>query len=350
MQLARQISGEQLPFRRRLTTQNESSEHLAKSLHLNKRQVEEMEDDELTEKLETVLLEKIHNGDRQALFQLGQLYFELGKYEKARTFFERAAENDDYQAIFQLGVIYYDGLHGHSDCAKALGYMQRIIEADPKKVDHLTHAACYNIGRAYLQGYGCKQSDELAEKFWLIAADDGNPNASIKAQSALGLFYSREDHLDLKKAFYWHSEACGNNNLESQGALGVMYQNGLGVKQDASAAFVCLREAASRGNVYAMGNLVSHYYKRKFYTKCMELAARVAMFDDVDQIAKETDCLPCFISKGISMAAFYYARCLHLGLGVQKNEAEAKKYYSRSFEFDSDVCAKLQNITQHGII
>jgi len=51
----------------------------------------------------------------------------------------------------------------------------------------------------------------------LLAADDGNPKASIKAQSTLGLLYSSSDHLDLKKAFYWHSEACGNGNLESQG-------------------------------------------------------------------------------------------------------------------------------------
>jgi len=51
----------------------------------------------------------------------------------------------------------------------------------------------------------------------LLAADDGNPNASVKAQSALGLFYSSLDNLDLKKAFYWHSEACGNGSLESQG-------------------------------------------------------------------------------------------------------------------------------------
>jgi hypothetical protein len=94
------------------------------------------------------------------------------------------------------------------------------------------------------------------------------------------------------------------------------------------------------------------------------------MFDSVEQIAKETDCLPSFIAKGIAMASFYYARCLHLGLGIQKNETEAKKYYSRvgasppefvflwkwctfllqCFQFDPDLCAKLQNITQHGLI
>ena len=58
------------------------------------------------------------------------------------------------------------------------------------------------------------------------------------------------------------------------GALGVMYLHGLGVKKDSNSAFVCLRDAAERGNVYAMGNLVAYYYMRKLYTKTVELAAR----------------------------------------------------------------------------
>jgi len=56
-------------------------------------------------------------------------------------------------------------------------------------------------------------------RYWLLAADNGNLEASVKAQSTLGLFYSHPDRLDLKKAFYWHSEACGNGSLESQGRL-----------------------------------------------------------------------------------------------------------------------------------
>jgi len=50
-----------------------------------------------------------------------------------------------------------------------------------------------------------------------MAANDGSPKGCIKAQCTLGLFYSLPSHLDLKKAFFWHSEACGNGNLESQG-------------------------------------------------------------------------------------------------------------------------------------
>ena len=60
----------------------------------------------------------------------------------------------------------------------------------------------------------------LFYRFWLLAADNGNPDASVKAQSTLGLFYSSGDSMDMKKAFYWHSEACGNGSLESQGFFG----------------------------------------------------------------------------------------------------------------------------------
>ncbi|KAK7812357.1 hypothetical protein U0070_023267 [Myodes glareolus] len=52
---------------------------------------------------------------------------------------------------------------------------------------------------------------------------------------------------------------------------------------------------------------------------------------DIPMIARVTDCLPEFISKGMAMASFYYARCLQLGLGITKDEASAKQYYSKIF-------------------
>ena len=59
-----------------------------------------------------------------------------------------------------------------------------------------------------------------------------------------------------------------------EGAMGVMYMLGLGTRKDHDSAFVCLREAAERGNVYAMGNLVAYYYRHKLYTKAVQLAGR----------------------------------------------------------------------------
>ena len=55
----------------------------------------------------------------------------------------------------------------------------------------------------------------------------------------------------------------------------------------------------------------------------------MALLEDVNSIAAETDCQAGFISKGISMACFYYARCLHEGRGVQKDEVASKSFYTK---------------------
>ncbi|KAM7328659.1 hypothetical protein ACRRTK_012751 [Alexandromys fortis] len=259
------------------------------------------------------LKERIKRGDAMAYFLRGQLYFEEGWYEEALAQFEEIQEND-HQAIYQLGVMYYDGLGTVSNATA-----------------HLKFAAAYNLGRAYFEGRGVKRSDDEAERLWLFAADNGNPKASVKAQSILGLYYSMKEPKQLEKAFFWHSEACGNGNLESQGALGLMYFYGQGIHQNTEAALQCLREAAERGNVYAQGTLVEYYYKMKFFTK-------IADYDevhDIPMIAHVTDCLPEFISKGMAMASFYYARCLQLGLGITKDEASARHYYSKDLDHNA---------------
>ncbi|KAL3863322.1 hypothetical protein ACJMK2_005084 [Sinanodonta woodiana] len=307
-------------------------------------------EEQLMEKVENILLEKIQAGDKTAYFQLGLFYYEQNLPEKSFGYFERS-KDFDYQSLYMLAVMLYDGIGCKANTKHAVEYLIKIATSDARQAKHLVHAAQYNLGRAYFEGYGVnRQSDEEAERWWLLAADDGNPKASVKAQTTLGMFYSREETKDLKKAFFWHSEACGNGSMESQGALGVMYEYGVGVRRDTDSAYICLKGAADEGNVYAMGALVAHYYRRKLYTKAADLASRVAQLKDVDLIAKETGCVASYIKKGISMAAFYHARCLHEGLGVKKDPVEAKKSYSLSYQLDPDVCAHLQNITQHGQI
>ena len=74
------------------------------------------------------------------------------------------------------------------------------ISCDPM-AGHLAYCALYNMGRAYYEGFGVKQSDDEAEKCWLLSARDGNPEGCVKAQSVLGMFYARrgEDNFNLKK-------------------------------------------------------------------------------------------------------------------------------------------------------
>ncbi|XP_048747336.1 LRP2-binding protein-like [Ostrea edulis] len=345
MELSGDIPKEKVPFTKEKSILNDIAQETRETPGYGS-----LTEEELMEKVENILLERIKNGERRAYFQLGLFYYEQNLFDKARIYFERSRDFD-FQSVFLLACMLFDGQGGKSDERLAVDYLKKIANSDAKQAKHLKFAALFNIGRAYFQGFGVKQSDDEALRYWLLAADDGNPSASIVAQTTLGMFYSRQsDSLDLKKAFFWHSEACGNGSLESQGALGVMYEYGIGVKQDADSAYVCLKEASDRGNVYAMGNLVANYYRRKLYTKAADLATRVSQFSDVSRLAEEIGCLPSYIAKGISMGCFYYARCLHEGHGVRKNEDEAKMFYSKSYQYDPDVCARLQNITQHGVI
>ena len=56
---------------------------------------------------------------------------------------------------------------------------------------------------------------------------------------------------------------------------------------------------------------------------------RVSYFEHPGDISEQTDCMEEYIRKGIAMACFYYGRCLSLGQGVQQDDDEAKKFYSR---------------------
>ncbi|KAJ6668590.1 hypothetical protein lerEdw1_012072 [Lerista edwardsae] len=303
----------------------------------------------LLARAETVLEKRIQAGDPLARFLKGQLYFEEGWYKDALLHFEQSEETD-FQSLYQLGVMYYDGLGTQRNPKKGIECMKRIVNSTSPKTRHLKFAAAYNLGRAYYEGYGIQTSEEEAERLWLIAADHGNPKASIKAQNALGMLYSARKPKELKKAFFWHSEACGNGSLESQGILGLMYLYGHGVRKDLKAALECLNQASDRGNVYAKGHLVEYYYRRKFFTKAAEFARRVTMNDDVEKIAKTTDCLPFYIARGLAMASFYLARCFQLGLGTPQDAAEAKKYYSKACRLDPSIASELELTANHGRI
>uniref|UniRef100_A0A8C5TBR2 LRP2-binding protein n=1 Tax=Malurus cyaneus samueli TaxID=2593467 RepID=A0A8C5TBR2_9PASS len=251
-----------------------------------------------------------------------------GLYEEALKQFEKI-EDSYFQAMYQLGVMYYDGLGTKKDPERGVEYMNKILDCDSPEASHLKFAAAYNLGRAYYEGCGVKHSVEKAERLWLFAADNGNPEASVKAQSTLGMLYSMPLLKDLKKAFFWHSEAAENGNLESQGALAIMYLYGQGAPQNSEAALEHLRKAAELGNIYAQGHLVEYYYTRKFYSKAAAEARRATKNDDINKLAEMSDCHPTYVAKGAAMAAFYLARCFQLGRGIKKDKAAAEKYYSK---------------------
>ena len=102
----------------------------------------------------------------------------------------------------------------------AVNLMKEVVEnASPIHAD-LIPCAQYNIGRAYYEGFGVKQSDEEAERWWLRSAKDGDASGCVKSQSILAMYYSRRGELttDYNKVSGSHSfEGCFPFQCERRG-------------------------------------------------------------------------------------------------------------------------------------
>lgn len=273
-------------------------------------------------------------------------------YSEAFEFF-KACEEAYPPAKYQIACMHYEGLGGKENYSLAIKLMKEVIESSSYYFTDLIPCAQYNIGRAYYEGFGVKQSDTEAEKWWLNAAQNGEPTGCIKAQSILAMFYSRrgEDNLDLKKSHYWHQEATGNGSLESQATLGVMYEHGIGVVKNMEFSFKCFKSAAQRGNIFAMGNLALHYYRYKMFRNCFDVAKRLSVLTDTAQLSRDTDCLQAYIKKGIAIGLFLYGRCLEKGVVENtKDEKPPRYWYSKAAIMEPDTAQYMQDLVSHGDI
>ncbi|ESO04642.1 hypothetical protein HELRODRAFT_78931 [Helobdella robusta] len=276
--------------------------------------------------------------DDYSLFLLGQYFYEQKEFEKAYHYFEIMANRNNFQSKYQAAVMCYDGLGTTLNQSKGFEMINELATSTDPKARNLYQAAAVNVGRAYFYGAGTIRSEELAEKFWKLAADgEEQTGACTLAQTTLGLFYSLPDHQNFEMAFHYHDLASKKGSLESIGALGTMYLHGMGVKENEEKGYQYLKEASTKGNLYAKGNLINYYYLRMLYTKAGELATTMVDITDIASASKETGCLEYFIKIGISMGCFFYARCLTLGRGVQMNETLARHYYSRVSELPISV-------------
>lgn len=288
------------------------------------------------------ITEKSKRGVTEAQFALGQYLFAKGKYHEAWQQFELAAHRDNMQAKYQLGVMLYDGKGVMEDASKGFDLMMEVAESSKRVDAHLVPSAQYNIGRAFFQGFGVRQSDEEAVKWWSRSAEKGKDPSSVRAQNTLGMYFSRNENVNLKESFRWHSAAAENGHIESMAALGIMLINGRGCVKDEEQGIQWLRTSATRGSIYGTGALAHQYYARKMFTKAVECAFK----------ASENTTSPLSLSplecRGIALCCFVLARCLELGLAVAKNVPKAQEYYLKSRDYDKAMTAELHTLLIYG--
>jgi TPR repeat protein len=131
-------------------------------------------------------------------FQKGWAAYNSLDYAGAKAEWQELADAGDADAAYGMGLLYGNGFGVDMNDELALKYYG--IAAEKGHAD-----AAFNLAVMYQNGWGVPQDDEIANQWYLIAADKGN----TEAQMALGRYYAMDflDTYDPVQAYKWFSLA-----------------------------------------------------------------------------------------------------------------------------------------------
>jgi TPR repeat protein len=175
----------------------------------------------------------------------------------------------------------------------------------------VTVAADFDKGLKAAQSGDFKTA--LAE--WMPLAEQGNANA----QRNLGLMYDNGDGVreNDKTAVKWYTLAAEQGLDQAQSNLGLMYENGLGVQENHETAVKWYTLAAEQGLDQAQSNLGFMYYNGKGVTQDYKTSAKWYAL-----AAKQGNV------RGQFMLGVMY----HYGQGVTLDKTAAVKWYTLAAE------------------
>jgi TPR repeat protein len=285
-------------------------------------------------------LESEKRGGITAMEFLGRYYknglIGLPDPEKAVEYFEKALKKGSFVAKYELALCYEDGIGVEADKNKALSLLEsaaenaipaaalrlgyyflngvavsvntdKAFEYFSKAADAGNADALYNIGRMYKYAVGRPENPELALQYLIKASEKGDIDACIE----MGLSYESEYgglECDIVKAADYMRRAADCNHPFAQYKLGCYYYYDK-INGDHEAGLEYIKMAYENGSAHAalvMGDFCLY-----------ESGEDIESAFDYYKQAEEQD----FISEGIGLCYFF-------GLGVEKNEAEAFRYFS----------------------
>jgi len=251
-------------------------------------------------------------GDASAEYELGRAY-EMGKgvgqdAGQAAAWYSKAAEQGNAKAQDSLGVLYWLGEGVDKDKKAAVEWYRKSARQGDAN-------AMFNLGAAYYNGEGVNLNDSLALAWFLLASEAGSASGEDAAKRSeqehrqwflsdacltIGQMYEKGEELprNLDLAMKWYRKAADGGNAQAQlnlailamnaknygeartrceaaakdklsggfACLGFIYQNGMGVPQDARQAIKDYDEAARLGNraaIHALAELCAEDNRTK---------------------------------------------------------------------------------------
>ncbi|MGK5594966.1 MAG: tetratricopeptide repeat protein [Parachlamydiaceae bacterium] len=141
-------------------------------------------------------------GDAEAQFELGIVYYDNQFYEEAASWFHKAAESNHASALVKLGYMYKYRLGVAEDAQKSFEYLQQAADLGLAE-------AQYQLGRIYSTGL-----------------DENYLSPHPFSRSAMAV------EQDLEKAFEYYQLAANQGYRSATRRIAECYRYGCGVEQD----------------------------------------------------------------------------------------------------------------------
>jgi TPR repeat protein len=268
-------------------------------------------------------------GSGDADYYLGELtYNGLGTikdYKKGWEYTNSAIKKGFKMAYWRIAYAYQTGKGVKKDVDKADKLYLEAVEAMKKLAESGDPEALGNLGAMYSNGDGLPKNDKIAFEYYLKSANKGY--AFIQSNLAQMYRYGSGTELNLNEAVKWYEKSAKKGHPTAQLELGNMYLEGIGVSQDIVKGLVLINNAAKQNYSGALSKLGYLYYMGKYVAIDHKLSfeyTKKAVDYDNDNIT------------AIENLAFDYKE----GAGVEKDFAEAKKYYLKAIKQDSTTAGK----------
>ncbi|MEW9906564.1 MAG: tetratricopeptide repeat protein [Candidatus Symbiodolus clandestinus] len=221
----------------------------------------------------------LFSGQRRAAFAYRDGQGVARDYVQALFWFQQAAKRGCSDSKASMGFLYFNGLGGAKDFSAALDWFTQAAEQG-------SSWGYYGLGLLYEKGCGVEQNYPEAVRWYQKAQEYGHSLALAKLNffwikglanrpyrlkkstfEQYALFKSDFDALyyaaiwlqaggkSYCRAFRYYQLAAESGHLDAQNNLGVLFEEGQGVKQDYRKALKWYKSAAEQGNCAAQFNV-----------------------------------------------------------------------------------------------
>jgi TPR repeat protein len=229
--------------------------------------------------------------------------FDQGKYLTALDLAQKSVAKGDPQAHTLIGRLYAEGFGVPMDPATAARWYGKGAELGDME-------AAFALGVLHAQGRGVPRSYPEAAKLLELAASKGH----VLANYNLALLFLKGEGKPLNphRALEHMRYAAERGTVAAQYDLGTLYATGTGTDPDAFEAAKWIGRAASQGHTDAEVDYAVILFRGHGVPPDQKRGAELFM---------------SAAEKGVAVAQNRLARCYANGAGVDKNIAEALKWY-----------------------